>query len=190
MPEEQPSSKITKFLILFAVMVAITKSLSNAGYFEPKDHKGKGYYVKIPAGWVKARLPKNMQYPKDVEMVMFVPQGTNLSKGQPDMFISIYSKKLPTPIWIEDEFPDILAAIQKEGMEIKDKGQIKIDELITHWVVYLDKAVPALVLEFYMVTDNNTFHKIQYSAPPSKFNEHRRSFEELKDSFKFKFSLY
>ena len=171
-------------------MVAIIKSLSSSGYFEAKDHKGKGYYVKIPAGWIKAKPPKNVQYPKDVEVVMFVPQGTDTGKGQPAMFITIYTKKLSTPIWIEDEFPDILAAIQKEGMQIKDKGQIKIDNEISHWVVYFDKAVPALVLEFYIVTDNNMFHKIQYSAPPDKFNKYRKSFEELKDSFKFRFSLY
>lgn len=187
---EEPSAKIMKFLIFFAVMVVIIKSLGNAGYFKPKDHKGRGYYVKIPAGWIKAKRQKNVQYPKDVEVAMFVPQGTDMSKGQPDIFVSIYTKKLSTPIWIEDEFPDILSAIQKEGMEIKDKGQIKIDDKITHWVVYLDKAAPALVLEFYMVTDNNTFHKIQYSAPPDKFDKYRKSFEELKDSFKLTFSLY
>jgi hypothetical protein len=171
-------------------MVVIIKSMTNAGFFEPKDHKGKGYYVKIPAGWKKAKPQKDVYYPKDVGVVMFVPHGMDTDKGQPAIFVSIYTKKLSTPIWIEDEFPDILNSIQKSGMAIKDKGQIKIDDLITHWVVYFDKAAPALVMEFYMVTDNNTFHKIQYSASPEQFNKYRKSFEELKDSFKFRFSLY
>jgi hypothetical protein len=34
------------------------------------------------------------------------------------------------------------------------------------------------------------FYKMQYSAHPDKFNQLRRSFEELKDSFKFRFSLF
>ena len=65
-----------------------------------------------------------------------------------------------------------------------------LDEKLAKWLVYYDKKVPALVLEFYMVTDNNIFYKIQYSARPDKFNKQRAAFEELKDSFKYRFSLY
>ena len=57
-------------------------------------------------------------------------------------------------------------------------------------LVYYDKKADALFIEFYMVTESNLFCKIQYSAPPDIFNKLRPSFEELKDSFKFKFGLY
>jgi len=186
---DEPSEKITKFLIFFVIFVLIIKSASQGGFFEPKDHKGTGYYVLIPTGWQKAKKQKDVYYPRDVDVVMFVPQGTDISAGMPDMHISIYAKKLSTPIWIEDEFPDILNSIRQEGMDIKDQGEIKIDDVISNWVVYFDKAAPALVLEFYIVTDSSMFYKMQYSAPPEKFNKYRKSFEELKDSFKFRFSI-
>ena len=186
----EPSEKITKFLILFIIGVLIIKSMSGAGLFEPKDHKGNGYFVKVPSGWKIVQKKKGMIYPKDVEVVMLVPRDTSPDEQSPDPLITIFSKKLSTPIWIEDEFPDILDSILKEGMDIKDKGEIKIDDKITSWVIYHDKKKPSLVLEFYMVTDNSIFIKIQYAADPAKFNLHRQSFEELKDSFKFRFALY
>ena len=121
---------------------------------------------------------------------MFVPKEIDLKIEEPDSYISILTKKLTTPIWVEDEFPDILMSIQKAGYKIMDKGEIKIDDVISKWVVYHDKQTPTLVLEFYMVTDNSIFYKIQYSTHPDRFNKLRKSFEELRESFKFRFSLY
>ena len=51
----QPSEKIATFLVLFVVGVFIIKSAGNAGLFEARSYKGKGYYVKIPEGWIKAK---------------------------------------------------------------------------------------------------------------------------------------
>ena len=121
---------------------------------------------------------------------MFVPKETDLKNETPSIFISIFTKKLTSAVWIEDEMPDILRSISQARNKIMDKGQAKFDTLDAHWVVYHDKKTPALVLEFYMVTDVNIFYKIQYSAPPEKFNTYRRSFEELQKSFKVRFSMY
>lgn len=186
----QPSENIAKFLVLFVIGVFVIKSASNAGFFEAKSHKGRGYYVKIPEGWIKAKKQKDALYPEGVEAVTFVPKGTDTEAGPPEIYISIFAKKLTTPIWIEDEFPDILRSIEGAGFKVMDKGEIKLDGKISKWVVYHDRKAPALTLEFYMVTDNNMFYKMQYSAEPDQFNRHRRSFEELKDSFRFRFSLY
>jgi len=187
---EQPSSKLTKILFLFIVGVFIIKSANNAGFFEAKNYKGKGYYVDIPVGWKKVKKQKGAVYPEGVAVVMFVPKGTDLKKGEPDAYISIFTKKLTSAVWIEDEFPNILASVRSSGYQIMDKGDIKIGGEISKWMVYRDEKTPALVLEFYIITDANVFYKIQYSAHPDKFNELRKSFEELKESFKFKFILY
>lgn len=187
---EQPSTKVTRALIIFVIAVAIISNMSSSGFFEPRDHKGKGYYVKIPEGWKKVRQQKGVVYPEGVEVVMFVPKETNVKSKEPDAYISIFSKKLSTPVWIQDEFPEILASIARGGNKIMDKGEIKLDDVISEWLVYHDKKADALVLEFYMVTDNNMFYKMQYLAPPDQFNQMRRSFEELKDSLRFRFALY
>lgn len=185
----QPSEKITKFLIVFVIGVFIIKGLSGAGFLEAKSHKGKGYFVLIPEGWMRVKKEKGVIYPRGVEIVQFIPKGIDLEIEEPGAFISIYSKKLDAPIWIEDEFPNIVMSLRKEGFDVKDKGDIKINEKIGAWVVYLDHKIPKLNLEFYMVSDNGMFYKIQYSADPDKFSKYRYAIEELKASFKFKFSL-
>jgi hypothetical protein len=187
---EQTSTKLTKALIIFVVGVFLIKNATSSGIFEPKDHKGKGYYVKVPSGWKKVKQQKGVVYPEGVEVVLFVPRNIDVKYEEPDVYISIFSKKLTSPIWIEDEFPTILSSIKRQGYQIMDKGEIMLDDKIAKWLVYHDKKTPALVLEFYMVTDNNIFYKMQYSAHPNKFSKNRPAFEELKDSFKYRFSLY
>ena len=186
----QPSERIAKYLIMFVIGVFIIKGVSGSSFFESKIHKGRGYSVSIPEGWKKVKKKKGVVYPRGVEIVLFVPKGTNTEEESPDIFISIYSKKLTTPIWIEDEFPDIVHSLREAGFEIKDKGEIKLDDKISSWVVYYDRVNSLLILEFYIVSDNNMFFKMQYSADPDKFQQNRNAFEELKDSFKFRFSFY
>ena len=187
---EKTSTKLTKALVIFVVGVFLIKNATGSGIFEAKSHKGKGFFVKVPEGWKKTKKQKGVVYPEGVTVVMFVPKGINIKHEIPDVYISIFTKKLTSPIWIADEFPEILHSIKKSGYKVMDKGEIKLDDQISEWVVYHDKKTPALVLEFYMVTDNSVFYKIQYSAHPDKFNKQRKAFEELKASFKFRFSLY
>ncbi|HQP10942.1 MAG TPA: hypothetical protein PKV41_06120 [Candidatus Omnitrophota bacterium] len=187
---EEASTKITKLLILFIVVIAVIKQASMGGFFEAEDHKGRGYYVRIPEGWKKIKPPKDVVYPDDIEVVTFIPKATGLDPQEPEAYISIFTKKLASALWIEDEIPEIRRSISQAGNKILDQGQIKIDGVISEWTVYHDLKAPALVLEFYMVTDSNIFYKLQYVAPPEKFNGLRRSFESLKESFKFRFSLY
>ena len=187
---EKASTKLTKILVIFIVGVLLIRNAMSSGVFDAKGHKGKGFYVKIPEGWKRVKKQKDVVYPEGVTVVMFVPKGVDVKHEQPDVYISIFVKKLTTPIWIEDEFPEILSSIRKSGCKIMDKGELKLGGKIAQWVVYHDKKTPALVLEFYMVTDSSVFYKMQYSAHPDKFNKERGAFEELRDSFKFRFSLY
>ncbi len=187
---EEMSTKLTRMLIFFVIGVFIIRNAIHAGFFEEKDHKGKGYYVVVPQGWKKVKKRKDVVYPQGVEVVLFVPKGTDVKKEEPDIFISIFTKKLDSPMWIEDEMPDIRHSIRRAGHQIMDKGQIKLSGKVSEWMVYHDQKKPALVLEFYMVTESGVFYKMQYSAHPEDFNVYRKSFEELKESFKFRFSLF
>ena len=186
----QPSERITKYLIIFIVGVIILKGLTGSGFFESKTHKGRGFVASIPPGWKLVKKEKGVVYPRGVEIALFVPKGMDTEEKSPSIFISIYSKKLTTPIWVEDEFPEILQSISQSGFQIMDKGEIKVSGVISKWVVYHDKQTPALALEFYLVTDNSIFYKLQYSAHPDQFNQNRAAFEFLKESFQLKFSLF
>jgi len=177
-------------VFFFILAVLFIKTVGSSDIFISKVHKGKGYVVRIPEGWIKKKEEKGVKYPAGIQVVTFLPEDDQGLSGEPDAYISIFTKKLSAPVWIEDEFPEILKSLREAGYTIKDKGEIKLDELLSNWTVYYDKETPALVLEFYMVTDNSVFYKIQYSAHPDKFRTYRKAFESLKDSFKFRFSLY
>ena len=185
----EPSEKIARFLVLFVIGVFILKELGGSSIFEATEHKGKGFYVKIPKGWSRVKQEKDVVYPKGVEFVQFVPAGIDLDNERLEAVVSVYSKKLVNPIWIEDEFPSIVQSLREAGYEVKDKGEIKVDERISSWVVYYDRESDVLNLEFYIVSESNIFYKLQYSASSEKFQENRRYFEEIKDSFKFRFSV-
>jgi len=187
---EQPSDKIVRYLVIFVVAVALIKVTSESGIFASSTHKGKGYLVIIPEGWKKVKQKKGAVLDKTVEILMIAPETIDTDNRRPDVFISIYSVKLSTPMWIEDEFPNILKELIDEGFKIMDKGEIKIDDVISKWVVYHDKKIPALNLELYLVTDSSMFYKMWYSAGPEQFNVFRSDFEKFKDSFKFRFSMY
>jgi len=186
----QPSEKIAKYLIIFVIAIVLIKSINGSGFFESKNYKGKGFKIRIPEGWTKIIIDKDAVYPQGTDFIELVPKGTNLELGPPLAIISVLSTRLETPIWIEDEFPDIVQSIRDAGHAVKDKGEIKIDEKTASWIVYLAASTPpALVLEFYIVTDNGTFIKLQYSADPDYFKQYRPYFEQFRESFKFRFSL-
>lgn len=187
---DQPSDRIARYLIIFVVLVFFIKVFINSGIFEMKTYKGKGYSVSIPDGWKMMKEDENVQYPEGVEVATLIPKSVDPASQNLDIFISIFSKKMTTPIWVEDEFPGIVASLMQKGFPVMDEGEIKISDRITKWVVYHNKKENALVLEFFMDTDNNMFYKLTYWARPDKFNAHRKEFETLKDSFKLRFSLF
>lgn len=185
----QPSQRITQFLIFFVLAIVIFKNLSGSGFFESKNYKAKGFQVRIPETWTRVPKQKGVEYPRGTDFVQLVPEGTDLKAGKPKAIISLLSKRLEAPIWIEDEFPNILQSLGESGYDVKDKGEIKLDDKISNWVVYYDRKNDLLVLEFYVVTDNGTFIKMQYSADPENFKIYRPYFEQLRESFKFRFSI-
>ena len=176
-------------MVFFIIAVVLIKMFSTSQLFEAKSFKGRGYFVQIPEGWKKVKTPKGMHYPDGVEVDRFVPKPMAADE-LPEVQIIIFSKKLDTPVWIEDEFPGILESISREGYKIMDQGELKLDDKIAKWVVYQDKKTSAMNLEFYTVTDTSIFYKLQYSTQPGLFSKYRRAFEFLRESFKFRFSLY
>ncbi len=184
-----PSQKIARILMIFIIGVFFIKHLNGTGFFEPTSYKGRGYTVKIPEGWKKIKKEKGTRSSPGIHVVYFVPKETVLEGGAPDIFISIQSKKLVEPIWIEDEFPGMITALKRSGMDVKDHGKIEFNKMLSGWVVYHNKRIPALILEFYVVNENNMFYTMRYSSKPNQFNQSRHAFEELKDSFKFRFGV-
>ena len=180
--------KIRNILLLFLALVIVFKFYLPK-FFKTDQYDGPGYSLKIPIGWEKQKINSNV-YGKDVEAVTFTVPEINTITEQPVARITILAKRLTAAFWVEDEFPSILQSISENGYQIMDRGEIKISDQISKWVVFYDKRTDLMELEFYMVTESNIFYRIQYVTDFDKFQKYRPGFEYLKDSFKVKIGLF
>jgi len=186
---------IRKRLMWFIIILVFVKYASTLESFHSRKYKEKGYEVLVPAGWKhskkhSAKIKSENSYQETI-VAVFVPVGHEKRKAEElDAKISIFSTKLANAMWIEDEWSDIIMSIRRAGMHVIDKGEIKVDTEVSHWVFFHDKQAEILTIEFYIITENNMFFKIQYSTQDMKFNDYRPGFEEFKGNFKVKASLW
>ncbi len=186
---------IKKRLIWFIVILIFAKYFSSLESFQSRKYKAKGYEVIVPAGWKHSKKYskkiKSKNSYQETYIAVFVPVGQERRKeGELEAKISVISMKLESAMWLEDEWPGIIMAIRRAGMKVIDKGEIKIDTKISKWVFFHDKRAKILTIEFYIITENNMFFKLQYSTQDTKFKDYRQGFEKFKNNFKIIFSIF
>ncbi len=188
------SEKMIHGLLTFAFIGVLVKFVVFGDLFHSNVYKGNGYSIVPPAGWVKIKQPRTvgsgMGSAEKPDIATFVTPEKTATEEAPEASLSILTVKLGQPVWMEDEFPTILSSLAMTGGRIINKGQIKIDTLISWWVLYEDPQTSLLQLEFYMVNDLNRLFKIQYAARADAFPKHRPAFEAAKDSIKFSMSIW
>ena len=178
-----------KILLYFIAGVIILYSLLHGGYLKSDISSGRGFSLKFPPGWVidsvNSSKPSFTRHEEEPETIVYHSL-ENYPKTQiPLAIISVYSIKLTEATWIQDEFPTILDELKGQGYKIIDRGEIRLDNLISEWVLYEDPQAPRLNLDFYAVDDTNMFYKLQYSTHPDAFKLYREAFEATRASFKF-----
>lgn len=188
------SEKLMNALISIVVGALLIKFFFMGGLFKSNVYKGQGYTIVPPAGWKKVKEGKGVESifasTQKPENVTFIPPDHDPLSESPEATLSILNIKLDQSMWIEDEFPSIIAALAQAGYRVIDKGQIMIDTLIFHWVFFEDPSVPMLSLEFYAVDEVNNFYRIQLTATPEGFYQHRPAFEAAKKTIKFSGKLW
>ncbi len=184
------SDSVKNIFIIFIGAVVFIYSCNHSKLFKSDKVKGYGYTFVIPAGWEKsAELSHEGKYSDPETMtrtIVLIPVDQKSRKGGPNTTISLSSKKLERSFWIEDEFPLIINALTNQGFRIIQKGEIKINEQLSKWVLYQDMGTAQLTLDFYMISENNIFYEIKMITDPENFDKYRPSFEELKSTFKSK----
>lgn len=188
------SEKLMNALITVVVGVLLVKFFLMGGLFKSKEYKGHGYSIIPPAGWQMLKESRgaesvfaSTQKPK---IVTFVTPERDILLDIPEAALSILNVKLDSAMWIEDEFPSIVAALVQAGYNVIDKGQIMIDDQVFHWVFYEDPTGPILNLEFYTVDDVSNLYRVQLTATPEGFGKHRQAFEAAKKTIKFSGKLW
>ncbi len=185
--------KLKQIIIFSLLFLFIIVSGKKTGLFEPKYINGNGYKMDFPVGWVKNKeFSKRYRDEEDLyetEVFTYETPERNPKTGEPEATLEVYSKKLPSAAWLEDEWGDIIHSIRRARFKILDKGEIKIDGEIFKWAIFHDRKRTVLIIEFYHITEGNMFYKIRYYADPRAFPRHRPAFEAAKESFRLKLKL-
>lgn len=188
------SEKIKQILVYFIFGVLTIKALMLGGLFKSDIHKGTSYTIRYPIGWIKEKeeTPTGsfLRSTEKPEIVTFSTPQKDLLADLPEASLTVLTTKLSQPTWIEDEFPEIVGLLKSYGYRVLDRGDIKINEQVWKWVLYMDAKQTTMNLEFYFVNDKNILFKMQYRATPEHFKKHRPAFEAAKDSFTFATSLW
>jgi hypothetical protein len=157
--------------------------------FKSDWHTGDGYKIKFPAGWV---LDKTQSSKVDFfsttykpEQIAYSTQERNGTTDRPAATISMYTNKLAQAMWIQDEFPGMIAAMKAQGLQVKQKGEIKVDNRIHEWVLYKNPSNGTLTMEFYQVDDSNFIYKLSFITYPQYFDKYRPDFEAAKATLKY-----
>lgn len=188
------SAKIMKALVAFMMVILFFKMVVFGSWLKSDVQKGPGYSFTPPPGWEKVKEPRGvsavLETNEKPDVVTFaVPEkisGTDI----PVASMSILTAKLANPTWMEDEFPNLLGALNNAGYRVIDQGQIEIDTMVCWWVFFQNPQTTMVNLEFYAVNDINRLYKIQYTADPDAFKEYRPIFEAAKDTVKFSEKLW
>ncbi len=163
-------------LINFVIAMVILKFI--IGHFMDQSvHRTKWYKVDVPPGWTKK---------VDGEETVFIAPDENIMTGLPDAVFSIYGEKSEGSLFL----PDILGEVMQEYMrmdgQILNRGEIKIDGLVSKWILYRNNDPDLMVMTFFIVDDFNRLIRIQFTTASSDFSKYRPVFEKFKDSIEFK----
>ena len=185
-----------RFFWMIGILIFL-KLGSGLSIFQSPVYKERGYQVTIPEGWTHSKkLSEEFKTEGSVyetRVATFVlEKQKKLPEDELDAKLQIYSRKLESAMWMEDEMPEIISYLRKVGMRIIDKGELKIggSDDIAQWVFFHNKATRQLVIEFYLITQGNMFYKLQYTSKDRLFNKYRPDFERFKDSFTIRYSLW
>ena len=173
---ERLSFPIRPVHIILALSLAFGGRAIIQTFFDKSVHRGPWYNVNVPVGWEKT---------VDGEQVTFTSPEKDVFTEAPLAIFTIYAKKSTGALFIEDLMIEIIESLPKLGAELIDKGEIKIDNQISKWVLYRHKESEMVVLSFFMVDDFNRLTKLEMVTTTKKFTQYKPEFEKFKASFKF-----
>ncbi len=162
-------------LIMLGVVLLIARLIAGHIY-DPSIYRGPWYTVKIPLGWTAEKQEDEVLF-KSPEQGMF---------GSPLAVFSIYGYQSRGALFLDMFFPEVLANLQQQNVEILSQGQIKIDNQIASWVLCRNKDPEWIIWSFYVVDDYNRLTKVQFMTKPEDFKRYRPVFEQFRDTIKIK----
>lgn len=179
-----------RHIITFIAIAALLSVGLKSGFFKSKRYSGQGYTIVPPEGWTIKKKRELISKAEDndpsVDFVIFESPAQNPSAKTVEATITIYTKKLPSITWLEDEFPMILEKLTHSGFHIVENGEIKIDKHLSKWVLLDDKTKNYVILRFYVIDTANIFYQIEYATTSKKFHVYRSEFETAKSTINIK----
>jgi len=174
------------------VLIVVLLCFSNGCDFRKNHHSGYGFSVTFPQGWKRGENHDKLLFRISAEkprIITYYSPKRASEDGIPNANISVYAQKFSDPIWIEDVFPQILGLLKGQGYRVLDEGQIKINGIVSHWVLYQVRETGTTQIAFYVISDSKVFIKLKYMANDSSFKTYREEFEAARKTFKFKLGI-
>lgn len=164
-------------LIIYIVLIIVGVRTFAPRLFDRTIVRGESFSAKIPQGW---------SVKKDQHEITFTSAETDLVTDMPVAIFSIYAEKQKGALFMEDFFPEVIAALQKENGDILKTGDQLIDGQTAKWVLFRYNKPDIAVLTLYIVDDYNRLTRIQFVGTLKKFEKYGKVFDEFKKSIKLK----
>jgi len=165
------------FIIIVVVCVLFLIKDKIVAHFDPAIHRADYYTVRAPDGWTKT---------VEKEEVVWVCPDKELFSNMPEAIFSIYATKPKIPLFLEDVFFDAVSEVKRANGRILDKGEIKIQNALSNWVLFVNEDPKLVILTFYLIDDYNRFIRIQYISHPKAFKKYRETFEKFKSTLQLR----
>ncbi len=164
------------FIIILVLFVVGVRTFAPR-FFDRSIVRGESFSAKIPEGW---------HVKKEQNEVTLTSAEKDLVTDMPVAIFSIYAQKQKGALFMEDFFPEVLDALQKENGEILSTGEQLIDGQSARWVLFRYNKPDIATVTLYIIDDYNRLTRIQYVGMIAKFEQYGEVFDEFKKSIKLK----
>jgi len=184
-----------RFLIVMLLFVCMASfPLVGCEGFRKGVYNSSHFRMTFPYKWkegswtIPTVLPAGSLY--DPEIFVAESPAKHKPTGTPAASISLFAQKMEQVVWMEDIYPVIIREYERSGYKILQRGEIKIGDQISKWVLCRNDQRDEIAMDFYVVDESSFFYKLQYASHKSTFNEYRYEFEAAKETLEIKFAFF
>jgi len=139
--------------------------------FKPKRYRGHGYTIIQPKGW-KMKKEKfstfNLLVSEEIpSAIVFYSPEKDPIYGESVAKIELISQNFTKGVFIEDITPQLYGELRRQKKTILKKGEIKVDNEKSSWVLYRDNEKDLVTIEFYLISNAKIFYKLRIVSHPS-----------------------
>ncbi len=163
--------------IILIILLLISYKTFSPMLFDKSIYRADGFSVKKPVDW---------EMKKDKSEVTFIAPEKDVFSDAPVAIFAIYSEKQKGALFMDDLFPELIAAMRKENGKVLGTGEELIDGQRARWILFRYNNPEIAVISLYLADEYNRLTRIQFVGSQKKFKEYGKEFDKFKKSIKLK----